>query len=779
MRFLIGVLAVASLNAAPPDEFFEAKIRPLLVKNCFPCHTSAQSGGLRVDSREALLKGGRSGPAIVPGDATHSLLMEAVAQEHDRLKMPPAGKLTEEEIASLSTWITDGAKWPKGSEPLPEYKLSAAQKSFWSFQPVKKTEPPHVTSPRWQTTEIDRFIYAKLQEKGFLPAAKASKLTLIRRATYDLTGLPPTPTEIDAFLSDQSPKAYEKLLDRLLASPAYGERWGRHWLDVARYADTSGCNSDFPIPTAYRYRNWVIGAFNRDMPYDEFLREQIAGDLLPSTNDDDRKNKIIATGYLAISRRFGSGAAEFHLTIDDTIDNIGKGMLGLTVSCARCHDHKFDPIPTRDYYAFYGILNSTKYAFPGTEVQPHPKDFVSLGTPAETASLQKFQAAIYDLDKKYRELELDKPKGTRPVADINKGMAEIKQKISDTLRNPPKGEKAYAVSEGTAGDANILRVGDPKSPGPIAPRAFLTVLGGQPLPKTEKGSGRLELAQWITDAKNPLTARVMVNRIWEHHFGKGLVATSNDFGSRGSAPTHPELLDYLAAKFVESGWSVKAMHRMIMLTEAYQMASTFNPKAAATDARNETLWRFERRRLDAEEIRDAMLATSGDLDPTPAEGHPFPAEADWHYSQHRPFIAVYETRHRSVYLMQQRIKKQPFLETFDGADPNASTGSRAQSTTGLQALFLMNDPFAFDQADKLAVRVGMAYSTDVDRVTYAFRLLYGRKPTPEEILMSADYLRKCRLAMNDTKLAEDQRSRAALASYMRILYSSDEFVFLD
>jgi hypothetical protein len=339
--------------------------------------------------------------------------------------------------------------------------------------------------------------------------------------------------------------------------------------------------------------------------------------------------------------------------------------------------------------------------------------------------------------------------------------------------------KAYAVSEGAPADAPILRVGDPKLPGPEVPRGFLTVLGGQLIPDDEKGSGRLELARWITEERNPLTARVMVNRIWEHHFGKGIVQTPNDFGFRGDPPTHAELLDYLAAKFVESGWSVKAMHRMIMLSEAYQMASTYNPKAAATDAHNDFLWRFERRRLDAEEIRDAMLATSGALDATRPNGHPFPPEAEWHYSQHKPFVAVYETNHRSVYLMQQRIKKHPFLEAFDGADPNASIGYRPQSTTGLQALFMMNDPFAHELADKLAVRVGMAYQTDSERVTDAFRLLYGRKPTPQEILMSSDYLRKCRSAMNQTDLPEDKRARAALASYMRVLYSSDEFLFVD
>jgi Protein of unknown function (DUF1553)/Protein of unknown function (DUF1549)/Planctomycete cytochrome C len=779
MRLLVALLAAASLQAASADGFFEVNVRPVLVKNCFPCHTSAQSGGLRVDSREALLKGGRSGPAIVPGDAEHSLLIRAIQQEHASLKMPPAGKLEEEEIAGLVQWITDGAKWPKGAEPLPAYQLTEAQKTFWSFQPLTQPEPPKVNSSRWSGTAIDRFVYARLDAKGFVPALKAGKLVLIRRATYDLTGLPPTPAEIDAFLTDQSPQAFEKLVDRLLASPAYGERWGRHWLDIARYADTSGCNSDFPIPAAYRYRNWVIDAFNRDLPYDQFLREQIAGDLLPAATDEDRNRKIVATGYLAISRRFGSGNDEFHLTIDDAIDNIGKGMLGLTVSCARCHDHKFDPIPTRDYYALYGILKSTRFAFPGTELYPHEKDFVALGTPAQTAELQKHQQEIFDIEKKYKELETLRNKGERPAAEATLEMNAMQQQIAELLKLASKVDKAYAVSEGTPGNARILRVGDPKSPGPEAPRAFLTVLGGEPLPKEEQGSGRLELARWITSQSNPLVARVMVNRIWQHHFGKGIVATPSDFGFRGSPPTHPELLDYLAAKFVESGWSVKAMHRMIMLSEAYQMGSTLNPKAAGTDARNETLWRFDRRRLDAEEIRDAMLATSGALDPTPATAHPFPPETDWHYTQHKPFIATYGTDHRSVYLVQQRIRKQPFLETFDGPDPNASIAARAQSTTGLQALFLMNDPFAFEQADKLAVRVGMAFQTDAERVSYAFRLLYGRKPVPEEILVSAEYLKKCKAAMAQTKLPEDQRARAALASYMRVLYSSDEFCFLD
>ncbi|HWX40165.1 MAG TPA: DUF1553 domain-containing protein [Blastocatellia bacterium] len=512
----------------------------------------------------------------------------------------------------------------------------------------------------------------------------------------------------------------------------------------------------------------------------------------------------MATGYIAISRRFGSQANEFHLTIDDTIDNLGKAVLGLSISCARCHDHKFDPIPNRDYYSLYGIFNSTRYAFPGTEIYRHTKDFVPLAVADKGQKLVKWQDELGELDARLQRLNNErmaierkdkKPKAAadkpgaasisddktagRTLADVDTDLARVKLRITELENQPPGVEKAYAVSDGKPADARILRKGDPNDKGDEAPRGFLQILGGQRLPEPEKGSGRLELAQWLTDTKNPLTARVMVNRIWQHHFGKGLVQTPNDFGARGKAPTHPELLDYLAARFIESGWSVKAMHRLIVLSHAYRLSSADSPQNASVDVNNDLLWKFNRRRLDAEEIRDAMLTVGGAIDLTMPGPHPFPPEGSWRYTQHQPFIADFPTNHRSVYLMQQRIKRQPFLEAFDGADPNAPTAERSLSTTPIQALQVMNDPFVHEQADNFAVRVGMAYGNEARRIDYSYRLAFGRPPTKEELKIGAEYLGKISQEIKQTKIPADRQPRAALASYLRILMSSNEFMFVD
>jgi len=867
------------LAAQAPDEFFERRIRPLLSKNCYPCHTGAESGGLRVDSRARLLQGGKSGPALVPGEPEKSLLLQAVAWQ-GKLKMPPSGKLAEQDLADLSTWIKDGAAWPaapgdlftekvmpvlqkscwgchsgasapnglhldsregllKGGQrgpaievghpekslllavlerthervkmppgdplpadqiaaisqwvkegavwpageldPLVEFHPTKEQQAFWSFQPVHAVPPPKVHNTAWPRNAIDNFILAKLEAEQLTPARPAAKRALLRRATYDLTGLPPTPEEMTAFLGDTSPKAFEKVVDRLLATQAYGERWGRHWLDVVRYADTSGCNSDFPVPSAYRYRNYVIHSFQNDKPYDQFVREQLAGDLIKTSNEEQRREGIIATGYLATARRFGSRNNEFHLTIEDTIDNVGKAFLGLSVSCARCHDHKFDPIPTRDYYSLYGIFNSTKYAFPGTEVFRHTKDFVALGPPQAAAELASWEKQLADLDEEYEEIDRQRIRGKLTQQESDAKRAGVRAKIEFIERRPAAAAatKAYAVSEGTPGDSRIQHKGDPKNVGAMAPRGFLTIMGGAKLPPEEKGSGRRELAQWIATARNPLTARVMVNRIWEYHFGKGIVATPNDFGARGERPTHPELLDYLADQFVRSGWSVKAMHRMIMLSRAYQMSSDNNAADALKDAQDHFLWHFPRRRLEAEEIRDSMLAFGGALDTSMAEAHPFPPEYEWRYTQHKQFFAVYPTNHRSVYLMQQRMRKQPFLEVFDGPDPNATTPVRGAGATALQALYLMNDAFVHEQADLLAVRVGVALGSDADRIQRAFALVYGRAATPAEVAEGLRYLRDAAAELKATAIPEDGRRRAALSSYMHVLLSSDEFLFVD
>ena len=766
----------AFAQTTPGNDYFEQHIRPLLAANCYPCHSAKAAkpmAGLLLDNRAGTLRGGASGvPAVVPGKPDESLIITAVRQTGN-LKMPPGRKLDAAQIDTLVEWIRMGAPDPR-TETAPAlavpYDFEKA-KQHWAYRPVADSAPPAVKSAEWNGSAIDRFIKAKLDSEKLVPQPRASKLALIRRATYDLIGLPPTPEEIDAFLKDNSPKAFEKVVDRLLASQQYGEKWGRHWLDVVRYADTAGDNADFPVPAMYRYRNWVIAAFNRDEPYDRFLREQIAGDLLaarladPAGKDREEYDEdLIATGYLANSRRFGSRVAEFHLTIDDTIDNLGKGILGLTVACARCHDHKFDAIPNADYYALYGIFKSTRYAHAGTEIYPHTYGFAALN-PAQGAELKRSEDELSGLDNRIEDMKAGRIKFATPD-EQKKAERENRDRLKKLSAEYPYFQKVYAVSEGTPADARILVRGEPKDLGPTVPRGFLTILGGQKLAPEEKGSGRLELAQWITDPKNPLTARVMVNRVWQWHFGRGIVATPDDFGVRGEAPSHPELLDYLASRFMESGWSVKKLHRVILLSRAYQSGSADHQASALKDSKNAYLWRFSPRRLDAEEIRDSLLSLAANLDPAPGGEQPFPPEMSWKYTQHTPFIGAddqYATSKRSVYLMQQRIRRQPFLELFDGPDPNAETGTRPLTTTALQALYFMNDPFFHAQAAALAARV----RKDRDPLREAFRLIYGRVPTGDEAKDARKFL-----AANGP---EDQ----AWPALMRVLLASNEFLTLD
>ncbi len=781
-------------------EFFEKNIRPVLVTQCYKCHSTKSvkvKGGLLVDSRDGLLKGGTSGPAIVPKQPKKSLLLKAVSYSDADLQMPPKNKLSAQQIKDLETWIKMGAPNPRhATVTITPTPLST---NLWSLKPISKPALPKVRNADWAKSPVDLFILAKLEDKGLTPVASATKRTLIRRATFDLIGLPPTPEEIDAFLKDKSPHAFERVVDRLLASPHYGERWGRHWLDLVRYADTSGCNSDFPVPSAYRYRNYVIDSFNSDKPYPEFIREQIAGDLLPAKNVEQRNEHIIATGYLAISRRFGSRAQEMHLTLEDTIDNLGKTMLGLSVGCARCHDHKFDPIPTRDYYALYGIFNSTRYAFPGTEVYRHPKNFVPLNGGTNMEEIAQHETELSQLDdeleklsdekralRRFDKAKHDDDKTEEATPEQMQKLLEIKAAIEDVRTRQklleseiPNIDRAYAVSEGTPANAKIQIRGMPSDPGAEAPRGFLQVLGGQTVPADEKGSGRRELAEWLTATHNPLTWRVMANRIWEYHFGRGLVQSASDFGTRGKPPTHPELLDYLASRFLESGGSIKQMHRLVMLSQVYQLSAAENDHDYATDVNNDFLWRFNRQRLEAEEIRDTILAISGALDLTRGEGHPFPPESDWKYSQHKPFVADYESNRRSVYLMQQRIRQQPFLALFDGADANATTPERPLSASPLQALFLMNDPFVYAQADNFAVRLALAFSKTADRINYAYQLAFGRPATRAEIREAQAYLKQCGVELTQAGTPVEERSRAALASFARVIFSSNEFFFVE
>jgi hypothetical protein len=813
--------------------YFENHIRPLFVDRCIKCHGPTKSeSGLRLDQLPTMLKGGDTGPAVVPGDPAASLLLKAVRHE-EGLEMPPDEvQLTALQIAAIERWIQDGAVWPEGMKlgggvELRGGPITDQERAFWSLQPIADPAPPDVDPALPDANDIDRFVHARLAEEGLSMRVPADKRTLIRRATFDLTGLPPTPDDVEAFLADDSPDAWKRVVDRLLDSPAYGERWGRHWLDVVRYSDTAGETADYPAPLAYKYRNWVIRAINADMPYDEFVRQQVAGDLLAremlarqsgSAAEEATAryaDMLAATGFIAISRRFGYDVENYHhLTIQDTIDVLGQSVLGLTLGCARCHDHKFDPVNMTDYYAWYGILSSTRYSFPGSEEKHRPYDsFPALPPDAAAARQAEYDQRLAALEAELQKIETE-VKAANEQAANEQGANEqgAKEQAPDEKAPDEKAADSPAVPEATTqrlaeltaqrdalkqagpfspeelvygaiegdqpADVPIQLRGDKLKLGDIAPRRNLEILGGD-LVGPDAGSGRQQLADWLTRPTNPLTPRVMVNRIWQQHFGRGLVGTENDFGARGERPTHPELLDWLASRFIESGWSIKQMHRLIMASAAYQQSSEYDDDAAERDPEARLLWRFNRRRLSAEEIRDAMLLASGDLDPTMGGPHPFPPIESWGFTQHAPFYAVYPTNRRSVYLMQQRIKRHPFLSLFDGADPNVSTARREPTTVPTQALYLMNSEFVHDRAQSLAKRL-IAESPDVKtRMERIYQIALGRPPSDDDRREASEFLANYAAALADDGVPEDARELAAWSALARTMLVRNEFLFVD
>ena len=1214
-----------SAQAPPSEAFFEDSIRPILAGTCFRCHGGERtSGGLRVDSRKALLDGGDSGPALVPGLPDQSLLLHAVQRLPDVSAMPPAldQALSAGQIQAFRSWITAGAPWPEAGKAF-------QTEGHWAFQPLSSPALPPA-SDEWFQTEIDAFVLRSLQTDKLQPRERADRRTLLRRVTFDLTGLPPTHKELLDFQQDSSPDAFAGVVDRLLSSPAYGEKWGRHWLDIVRYADTAGETADYPVPEAWRYRNYVIDAFNSDMPFNQFVREQIAGDILARQTLGDRfAEQTTATGYLAISRRFGFDSENYHhLTIHDTIDSVGQTFLGLSIGCARCHDHKFDPISMQEYYALYGIFDSSRYPFPGSEqkqkvrslaplvplqqategwrnytkrtgdlahrlaalqrpvptavlrslteldgdfelqapaaggsygvpVPPwlytgpasvtndaqspfqnvYPRGRQGISIPAGTQPWQLLQAIKlpdanhpqqlwFGLDFRVRgssadtaghrirllsslngqslelrlhqgqvllqsqnspvpvghyqqgewthlQLELDLHSGElhcrlqtdlqqqqfraettvwqqspdllgfsadtdtpnlRPALDIDNAVVQtvplapasrewsvtasggspesiaaqlrqlagidgdlelqpfsgpltapwnagpgsvvkLRPESQSPLRNtygegtrglylPSRAEydgfgltitelpldtagrvnlafdvrpwpasencgswryyighgpgssaavelhftdravfkkmptgyqqvaalkagewhqvrlsldtlnrrcdiviaaaagqtafqteclpgwdgkidysfidsyghipgarpaidadnfvvqadavpdfglivtaqdslarqqqiqklrqqlaelqsqselldqelrtllangpypMAYAMSEGTPHDVPIQLRGEPAQPGKTVPRGFLKIAGGQQPTTALTGSGRLQLADWLVSSHNPLTARVIVNRIWQHHFGTGLVQTANDFGVRGTPPTDPQLLDYLAARFVRDGWSIKSLHRLILNSAAWQQSSAVAEAAASHSV--------SRRRLSAEEIRDSILAVSGRLDRSVGTSHPFPRSVDWGFSQHVPFSEVYDHRLRSVYLMTPRIRRHPFLALFDGPDTNASTADRSRTTVPTQALFFMNDPLVHEAAAAWALQLEQTASEDPPRIRTAWLTALLREPDPDELSDALDFMQ----AYN-RQPAADNRGRKSLEAVLRSILGSNEFLYVD
>ncbi|MBI3879454.1 MAG: PSD1 domain-containing protein [Verrucomicrobia bacterium] len=739
-RILVPIVVAGSFvfiaSAAEPQltkaqaDFFESKIRPILVNECYKCHSATAEkvkGGLLMDTRDALLKGGDTGPALVPGKPDQSLLIKAVTYKDPDLQMPPKNKkLTDQQIADLTAWVKMGAPDPRKSAATVKGKDPRdAGKTHWSYQPVKKQAPPSVQQSDWVKTPVDNFILAKLEANSMKPNAPADRPALLRRTYYDLIGLPPTPAEVDAFVKDTSPDAFSKIVDKLLAMPQYGERWGRYWLDIARYSDTKGGvkrnKEDDRLPYAWTYRDYVIKAFNDDKPYNKFIIEQLAADKIPLGRD---ASPLAAMGFLTVGDRFMNNPNDI---INDRIDTTTKAFLGVTVACARCHDHKFDPVPMADYYSLHGIFNSSMI----------PKDLPVIGKPVDESAAASFNSKLAALKKQETALEAqeraakknrDKKAGKKLQAQKSQLDGRIAQLEMDDRGSPPKAMVMFDKPKPT--DSAIFIRGEAENKGPIVPRRSLEVLGGPSRPAFKNGSGRLELAQAIADPKNPLTPRVMANRIWQHHFGAGIVLTPDDLGVMSDPPSHPELLDYLAAHFVEHGWSVKEMHRLIMNSAAYQQSSANNPKFAQIDPLNHLLWRANVRRLDFESMRDSFLFIGGKLDQSRIGGPSV-----------NLFLEPYSQR-RSVYGYIDREGLSETFNHFDFANPDMATGRRYDTIVPQQSLFLMNSPLVVEQAKNLVRRPEFtAAKTEEEKLDVLYHIVYSRPPRPEEVMLSDSFLK--------------------------------------
>jgi hypothetical protein len=827
----VAAAAAAVAGEPRPDpeaiKFFESKVRPILSENCFKCHAAVkQKGGLRLDSRAAILQGGDSGPAVVPGKNDESLLVEAI--HYEGLEMPPAGKLDAEKIAVLTRWVEMGAPWPtpkastSAADAVDKPRITDEDRKYWAFQPVRRPEPPLVQGDRWSRNPIDRFILARLTAEGLTPAPEAERGRLIRRATFDLTGLPPTPEEVAAFLADGEPRAYERLIERLLASPRYGERWARHWLDLVRYAESDGYRADAYRPETWRYRDYVINAFNKDLPYDRFVAEQLAGDEIAPGDTA----LMVATTFLRLwtyehNQRDVPG--QWSAILNDMTDVTADVFLGLGVGCARCHDHKFDPILQQDYYRLQAFFTPLL-----------PRDDLVLSRPEQFAAYQEKQArwesataevrtAIAAIERPYlqqaaqgaidkfpKETQaiLAKPESERTPLEDQIYYLAYRQVLDEQEKpKPSKEDKARldalekqlaafdavkperlpisftATDVGPTAPATTIP-GD-RSGQTIAP-GFLTLLDPAPakierLPSAANSTGRrTALARWIGRPDNPLSTRVIANRVWQYHFGRGLVATSSDFGKLGEPPSHPELLDWLASELVAQGWSLKALHRAILTSATYRQSAlrpvSALPLARTKDPENRLLWRMNTRRLEIEPIRDAMLAASGELDLTMGGPGAEPASP-----------------RRAIYTKVMRNNRDPLLDAFDAPDGSNTTPTRNVTITPTQSLILVNGAWTLDRARALARRLARLENKNSDvaeRIRLAFRLVFGREPEARELTEAQDFLAHaggavvakadgCETPGSPSASAGDDLERAAWTDFCHTLFNANEFLYID
>jgi hypothetical protein len=761
---LFAVCAVGQAQS-PDTEFFEKKIRPVLAEKCYACHNSkakSPMGGLALDTRAGLLK------VVVAGKPEESKLLKAVRYTDAQLKMPPTGKLPDSAISDLQQWIAMGAPDPR-QDAAPATTRQGIDfekgKKWWAFQPLKQLDAPNVSNPQWPRRKIDYFILAKLDENKLQPSPAADKRTLIRRAYFDLIGLPPSYEEVQAFVANPAPDAYEQLIDKLLASSHYGERWGRYWLDVARWAEDhpTSESTNQPHKFAWRYRDWVIEAFNRDIPYNQFIKQQFAADLLPGFKPDDMR----ALGYIGNSPmnhkdpRLSKDVIETLASDDwdERVDAVSRGLLGMTVACARCHDHKFDPISTNDYYALAGVFASTWLI---------KRPIVSMEKSAE-------EKLVWDNERVVRlggelgnlgELNTIRPELRPKIPAMKAEIAKLKEELAKSdvplthaiidagvwIDGSDPTVTWIDLKPGVPRDLPVFLHGNVSTPGEIVPRRFITVLSkGEPQP-FRIGSGRLELAENIVGDAAPLAARVIVNRVWGWHFGRPLSATPSDFGSQGERPTHPGLLDDLAARFIANGWSLKWLHREIMLSAAYAQASAPNDAAYQSDPTNRWVWRMNPRRLDVEAWRDAILTASGTLDTTVGG----------------PSVDLESTDNvrRSVYAKISRSRLHAMFRLYDFPDANQHSPVREITTTPLQQLFVLNSEFLQTQSAALVGQVPDLPSSE--KVRYLYTRVFGRDPKPNEVDLGLSFLAK----------AKQQMGREAWPEYAQALLGTSEFMFL-
>ncbi|TWT95489.1 PSD1 and planctomycete cytochrome C domain-containing protein [Neorhodopirellula pilleata] len=797
-------------------QFFESKVRPVLVEHCYPCHSAeagAAEGNLRLDTQAGMRTGGDRGPVLIAGDPSNSWLIRSIGHHDPDLKMPPKQeRLPDSVIAELKKWIEIGAPDPRIGEPSEQSAWERSDDDFWAYQKPRPVGAPNIHANDWPKQPLDCFVLARLETHDQSPSPDAPPHELLRRLYFDLVGLPPSPERLLAFTESVKKNGLDRALarevDRLLATPQFGERWGRHWLDVARFAESSGTEANISFPYAWRYRDYVIDCFNEDVPFDRFITEQLAGDQLPFDNAAERARLLIATGFLAVGPKNLDATDEEQFradVVDEQIDTVTRALLGNSVACARCHDHKFDPFTMKDYYALAGIFASTQTFF-GTAVSPANRiggdplrlpDVIGQtilhdSIPPErvetlTRQLAALRAEKADMDAAQKAMFSGKqPEKMFTLRDALRvfwqsgGIEGQLEKVSDSGEALPL---AMGVLDAeTAADAPLHERGDVKRLGPTIPRAVPQVLQShtQTYAIPHDQSGRLQMARWLADPDHPLVSRVIVNRVWKHLFGTGLVATVDNFGVTGEPPSHPELLDTLSVQFVENGWSIKQLVRGLVLSRTYRQSSTFREAAFEQDPENRSLWRMPKRRLEAEYIRDAMLAVSGELDPTRPDGSlvgrvigdkpisligldkRLPADLDG-------------SLQRSVYLPVIRDRLPDVLDLFDFAEPSLVTGNRETTNVPIQALYLLNSPFLEQRSEGFAKRLFSEPGSVKQRIEKAFQLCFSRAPTPDETERSIAYLQSDESNTNDADEIVPDKWR----TFCQALLCTGEFRNLD